>query len=318
MEKLLWSISQKPNAIRSHLASWTGDKNIDEFLGLDLSFESVLPPLKRNQITGHKVINATELLHVCKDNGTLAEFETIEIVWEKSDFESSNEGLFDIYFSQVERTKHLDYFHSKLYTGINSGLAKNRSLSLSSKFIESGQKVVFCNVRRGEIAFVETRKLTSHIVPKNKPSHYYVFSKKYIDSNAITDERQGFRFIPIDTYVNSIYKIIERHGRDSLFIVVSTDGYSKLFEQLSRSPDLIKPFDNSLIEIINSEFAEIKQLSDLFLPGDSVFHTRLSIVYAAIANVLISGPSGFPTAMKRFIGFPDYAEKIVLNALKSS
>lgn len=312
IEKLLWSINQRPNAIRSPLASWTGDSGIDAFIGLDICFEAILPPLDPWKVSSHRVLTATELLRICESSGSLPELETIEIAWMwPEDFQSTE---FDKYFSQITAKHPHNSFKSLVLSGVDTSPCRQLALDWRTKFNTQGKLVVFCNVRRGEIAFVDSRKLLSYVTDIEQNSHFHVYTKSYAQTESMSTALDG-RFIPMNLYVQSIHDVIERHGRDSLFIVVSTDGYSKLFQALGELPTLVKPIDNYLIDVVNSEFAEIKQLSDLFLPGDSCFHTRQSIIYSAISDILISGVSAFPETIKKLFGFSDFAEVDFLKAL---
>jgi hypothetical protein len=310
IEKLLWSINEKSSAIRSPLPSWTGDREIDAFLGLTLCFESILPPAEPWKVSSHKVITASELLHICRDVGHLPECDVLGIAWMWPEDFASKE--FDEYFQDLADQKPSHGFESIIMTGINKGPCKELMTRMHSHFIQSGKQVVFVNISRGALAFIDTKKLLTHLSTTLKNSCYYVYTKEVVPNSEIRSAPLGERFVPIEAIVQSVHNVCEKHGRNNLFIVASTDGYSKLFHSLSESPDRIKPIDNYLMDTVNSEFAQMKSISDLFLPGDSPFHTRQSIMYAGILQILISGLSAFPGIMMSLFGFADFAENSCL------
>lgn len=213
-------------------------------------------------ISSHLVLTVSELLQICKDNGTIAECDILEIAFVFEGWKCLKP--FRQYLSHLEQIQAFADFRPKIKSAVDSSPAKQLALPMNQKFIEDGKQVVFCNVRGGEIFFVRRVKLLIHVNTRGKAGSHYLFTDEYVEDTAMIVAPQGHRFISISTYIKPICDPIDRNGRDTLFIVDSTDGYSKLLERLSRSPDLVRPINNSLLDGLNSEFAEIKQLSDFF------------------------------------------------------
>jgi len=222
------------------------------------------------------------------------------------DFKSN---AFAQYFSEISQKIDSTVFQSRIMSAVRSSPAAELAKAMNSKHANDNKKVVFCNLRRGEVAFVENTKLLPHVKVEENTSHYYVYTNNFIANGAFKDSPEGHRYFAAERYSELISLLIQKYNRSDLFIVVSTDGFSKLFQRLSETPErLTQPLDNSLIDLVNSELSEIKALSDLFLPGDSIFHSRMSIVYSAIADILVNGPSVFPIAIKELFDFPYYEE----------
>jgi hypothetical protein len=309
IEKVLHTAGYTPNAIRSHLSGYTGDQSIDKFLGLT-EYLDVLPPANPWTITGHTVITFSELILLFGSSQKLPALDMVEIAFTFSDWGNPH---FHPYMAGLDSNVFSDY-DSMVQKAILSSPARNQALQLSAMINQQGKKCVFCNVRRGEISFIAQPRIANYLDAKGQPGFYYPFTGEYFDNANIKDAPQGFRFISIDSYVDALYSLIREYSRTSLFIVVSTDGYWKVLEHFGRKSELIKPIDNDLIGLLNSEFAELMQLSDLFLPGGSAFHTRSSIVYSALAEMLVNGPSNFPLVIKGMFGFPCYSHVIDLKS----
>jgi hypothetical protein len=306
IEKILWTVGLQPNAIRSHLPGYTGDQYIDKFLGLDFSLD-ILPPIDPWKITTHKVISFSDFINLCMQGFTSVS-DVFEIGFQ---FQDWGTPLFPEYMSTLEPSIFSSY-NPILQSSINASIAKKQASKLLSMFTDLKKKVVFCNIRRGEISLIRDSKISNYFDARGQTGFYYPFLGKYVNAANISDTDQAFRFISIEHYLAALYDLIDHHGRESLFIVASTDGYSKVLEHFGRKSDLIKPVDNNLIDILNSEFSEVKNISNLFLPGGSAFHTRFSIIYSAIADTLVNGPSNFPVVIKATLGFPAYSKIINL------
>jgi hypothetical protein len=305
IESLLYGIDKEPDYLRSHLSLTTGHPGIDNFLGFHNEYHKVIPSGQADGMH-HRVISVLDLFNLVSEGLPFPSDSIVEIQWDTPDYQHSSKYL--KYIKQFS----IPIEPLRIKKSLMSSPARHLSLTTLSYLGANSQECVFCNIRRGEVSFVSTKVISSYLCLPIEHTHYYTLTGEFVNY-PFKNSRHGFRFIPIEKINAALSALVEQRGRDKLFVVCSTDGYSKFLSMFSKSPHIQRPVDNDLLDILQEEFAYLKQTSNIFLPGDSIFHTEFSIVYAAISNILISGPSAFPGHLKRFLGFGEFSNITLLS-----
>jgi hypothetical protein len=280
IEALLSTIRLSPTALRSHLPLVTGHLGIDDFLGFSSTYGEVLSSVHPSEIN-HDCLSVDELFSICRGLTEAPSGSTIEIAWTADDYKSLES------YRSFLADNRIDLMTTPIRKAALSSRARHMASKLKAYLESHDLMCVLCHVRRGDISFVPTGILQPYLREIQTNPFYYVLESDFVPL-PFSASHQGYRYVQIQKFEDALDALLGEYDRSKLFVVCSSDGYSKFLTSLANSDYMARPFDKHLLNTISREFSYVSERSDLFLAGDSPFDLEQSIIFSAIADVVIT------------------------------